>query len=320
MPQNKKISDLATDTSLSLSDYVPVVDPGSNQTKKATLASILSLSGSSGSGGIANAVFQSNFQVNLPQNDTGIPNGTLINAGDSISTFLQSAFRRASHPVYIAPTVSLSGISAPAQVEVGTSINIMFTANYNQNNGGAELSRSINKNSSPLTPNSSGVYSDSIIAALSPVNYQATVSYTDGPVLNDSLGTPDATGQILAGSAISNILSYQGSYRVFFGATDTGVNPGNLRSLLSSVFLTGSVIDFPTGSTYRNFYIAVPPGYSLQTFVDFTSSSASLMGSVGSSPITIADAGAGTLNYTLYKLTTGAPYTGSGDLFKFNIA
>jgi hypothetical protein len=319
MPENKKISDLADDTAVSLSDYIPVVTVGSNQTKKATVARILSLGGGGSGGGIADAVFQSDFEVNLPANDTGIPNGTVISAGESIGTFLQAAFRKASHPVYVAPAALLSGSPAPALVEVGTPINIAFSETFTQHDGGAEISRVVNKNGSALTP-VSGAFSDSIIASLTPVSYQAVITYADGAVKNDSLGNPDATGQITTGSVISNTLAYQGSYKVFFGATDTVVNSGNLRSLLGNMFLSGATVDFPTGNTYRNFYIAVPPGHSLQSFVDFTSSSASLMGSVSNSSITIADGGSGSLTYTLYQLTTGAPYSGSGDLFKFNIA
>jgi hypothetical protein len=206
----------------------------------------------------------------------------------------------------------------PAQEEVGTVKTLVFTETFIQHDAGNETSRVVNKNSSALTP-VSGVYGDTITLSTGAINYQSVINYGTGHVLNDSLGNPDATGQITAGSVGSNILSYQGSYKVFFGATDTAVNAGNLRSLLGNVFLSGATVDFPTGSTYRNFYIAVPPGHSLASFVDFTSSSASLMGSVTNSSITIADGGSGTLNYTLYKLTTGTPYSGGGDLFKFNI-
>ncbi len=318
MPENKKISDLVDDTNVALNDFVPIVTPGSNQTKKATVARILSLGSSGGSGGIIDAVFQNDFEVNLPANDTGIPNGTVINAGESIGSFLQSAFRKASHPVYISPGATLSGSMVPSQVEVGTPLSITFTEVFTQHDGGSELTRIVNKNGTALSP-VSGVFSDSIVAALTPISYQATVTYKAGPVKNDSQGSPDPTGQIAAGSVMSNTLTYQGSYKIFFGATDTNINSGNLRSLLSSTFLSGATVDFPTGNTYRNFYIAVPTGHTLQTFVDFTSSSASLMGSVSSSSITIPDGGSGTINYTLYNLTTGAPYSGAGDLFKFNI-
>jgi hypothetical protein len=321
MSENKKISDLVDDTNVTLSDYVPVVTSGSNQTKKATVARILSLGSGSGGGGIADAVFQSDFEVNLPANDTGIPNGTIITAGESISSFLQSAFRKASHPVYVYPATELSANTMPAQEEVGTAKAITFTETYIPHDGGAETSRVVNKNGSSLTL-SAGVYSDNIILTPAAINYQAAISYADGHTLHDSLGNDDAFGKIYAGTVISNTLTYQGSYKVFWGATDTTINAGNLRTILSNGFLSaGATVDFLTGSTYRNFYIAVPPGHTLNSWVDFTSSSASLQGggTVTGTAITIGDGGTGTLNYTLYKLTTGAPYSGAGNLFKFNI-
>jgi hypothetical protein len=321
MPENKKISDLVDDTNVTLSDYVPVVTSGSNQTKKATVARILSLGGGSGGGGIADAVFQSDFEVNLPANDTGVPNGTTIAAGESISSFLQSAFRKASHPVYVYPAAELSANAMPAQEEVGTVKAITFTETYIPHDGGAETSRVVNKNSSPLTP-VADVYSDNIVLAPAAVNYQAAISYADGHTLLDSLGNNDTFGKIYAGTVISNTLTYQGNYKVFWGATDTAINAGNLRTILGNGFLSaGATVDFPTGATYRNFYVAVPPGHTLNSWVDFTSSSASLLGggAVSSTAVTIADGGSGTLNYTLYKLTTGAPYSGGGNLFKFNI-
>ena len=322
MPQNQKISDLNLDTAVTLADYVPVVASGGTVTKKASLASILALGGGTGGGGISTPVFANTFTVNLPVNDTGIPNGTVISAGDSISTFLQNAFRKASPAVYVPAAAELSANLMPAQEEVGTPKALSFTEVFIQHNAGAETSRVVNRGTTALTPDPiTGIYSDGITLTTTPVSYQAVISYAQGPVLLDSLGNPDPSGQIPAGSVASNVLTYVGSYKIFFGATDTAINSGNLRSVLTGQFLQpGSTIDFPTGSTYHNFYVAVPPGHTLSSWVDFTSSSASLLGSATSSTVNIADGGTGTLNYTLYKVTVGSPYGGGGDLFKFNIS
>jgi hypothetical protein len=320
MADNKKISDLPNDSAVTLSDYIPIITTGGTQTKKASVASLLTLagSGSGGSGSGAAAIFPDTFQVSLPNNTTGIPNGTTVNAGDLIGPFLEAAFRQASPAHYTQASLALSASAPPAVVEVGTTVSPTFTIIYNPNDAGAETSRVLNKNGSPLNA-VSGVYSDTITAITSAITYRATINYAQGHVNNNSLGAPDSSGQIAAGHVDSNALSYQGFYKVFYGATDTAVTAGSLRSLPNSVFLSGSVIDFPSGTTARNFYIAVPPGHTLASLTDFTSSNASLIGSVTNTPITIADGGTGTLDYTLYKLTTGVPYSGSGDLFKFSI-
>ena len=62
MPSDQKISDLSTDPSLNITDYVPVVTPGIGQTRKASIADILAL-GSVAGNTAATIVFGSPFAV-----------------------------------------------------------------------------------------------------------------------------------------------------------------------------------------------------------------------------------------------------------------
>jgi hypothetical protein len=312
MADNKKISDLPEDTSVTLADYIPIVTPGSNLTKKASLARVIALAGSGGSGGGTgtSAVFLDNFVVNLPNNQTGIPNGTTVNAGDPIAPFIEAAFRKSSPAQYTGPNLSLSGISAPAVIEVGTPISIAFTISFAQNDAGNETSRSLSKNGSPLTA-SSGLYSDSIIAATSPTNYVATLSYAQGHINNDSLGNPDPSGQMPAGAINSNTLSYQGFYKLWYDAVSTlpATSPA-VRSLTNSRFSNaGNSFTLNTGSTQQTFVLLLPPGKSLASVIDQDALNLDITAQYLPTSITVNDAGGTAVTYTMYTMSQSVAYS-----------
>lgn len=254
-------------------------------------------------------------------NHTGLPDGTVIGVNADPWAILMGVLRKATPPTYNLPTSLLTGAPAPAVVEVGTALAIAFVIGYTQNDGGAQTAKSMTKNGVALVADGNGAYADNITAGLSAISYRATVAYAQGAIKNNSLGTPDASGRVGAGSALSNTLSYQGSYKVFFGATDTVITGANVRTaLVNSIWLSGATIDFPSGNAAKNFYIAVPPGHTLSSWIDSTALGADLKGPSTNSVVNVPDGGVGTLAYTLYKLSNGAPYDAPGDNFKFVIA
>jgi hypothetical protein len=310
---NQKISDLPDDTTVTLADYVPIVTPGSTQTKKASLARVIALAGSgSGSGiGGGSPTFLDSFVVNLPDNQSGIPNGTTVNAGDSIATFLESAFRKASPAVYNYPSASLSGSPAPAAVEVGTALSIAFSIGFTQNDAGAQTSLVLNKNGSPLTA-TSGTYTDSITATLSPVNYQAIINYAQGHINNDSLGSPDASGRIAAGSVSSNVLSYQGFYLLWYDAVATiPAASAAVRALSNARFSNaGNSFTLNTGSTQTHFVLVLPPGKSLVSVIDQDALNLDITSQYAATGISVNNAsGTAVSGYTLYSMSQSVPYS-----------
>lgn len=132
MAKNKKISELPDDTSVTLADYVPIVTPGSTATKKATLAYVVALAGS-GSGTSSPAIFLDDFTVNLPNNQTGIPNGTQVHAGDLIAPFIEAAFKQATPPAVSVNT------NTSVQPYNQTNINLAVSIAYTINTSGATL-------------------------------------------------------------------------------------------------------------------------------------------------------------------------------------
>jgi hypothetical protein len=114
-------------------------------------------------------------------------------------------------PAYIVPTVSLTS-SPSTSVEIGSTINVSLTATYNKNDGGTVLSTLYKKNGSALAGNT-----DNNVILISPVTYQAAVSYDQGACKDNNLGVQDCTGQISAGTVASNIITYTPSFKRYAG-------------------------------------------------------------------------------------------------------
>lgn len=214
------------------------------------------------------AVFPEAFVVSLPDNKTGIPNGTEVNAGDPIAPFLKSAFRSAAPATYNGPTLSIS--SSPAGTfEVGEILNISIDSNFNQNDAGAINGISVKRDNVQI--GASDPYTDSGVQMTKTAkSYSATASYAQGPVKNDSLGEPYPAGRIAAGSVNSNTISYVGFYKIFYGAVSAIPADGTAaRSLPQSRFENaGNVFNLDTGSTNKDFVVVLPPGKSITGVVD----------------------------------------------------
>lgn len=169
-----------------------------------------------------------------------LSNGAKIPAGTSIDDLLNLITQKAIHPTYTKPTVSIaksgSG-TASGNYEAGTSITPIFTATFNKNDGGDLTKIAILKGGSEVGSDTTSPYTYTGTATVlgdETVIFTAQATYTDGPVKNNNLNQPDATGQIKAGTVTSNGLSYVGQRNLFWG-TGVGdlpeITSDNIRSL-----------------------------------------------------------------------------------------
>ena len=169
-----------------------------------------------------------------------LSNGAKIPAGTSIDDLLNLITQKAIHPTYTKPTVSIaksgSG-TASGNYEAGTSITPIFTATFNKNDGGDLTKIAILKGGSEVGSDTTSPYTYTGTATVlgdETVTFTAQATYTDGPVKNNNLNQPDATGQIKAGTVTSNGLSYVGQRNLFWG-TGVGdlpeITSDNIRSL-----------------------------------------------------------------------------------------
>lgn len=159
-------------------------------------------------------------------------NGDKIPASIDMDGLLNLITQKAIAPTYTQPTVTLaksgSGTAA-GSYEAGTSITPILTATFNKNDAGDLTEIKVMKGSEQVGTNATSPYTytgSAFVLGDETVTYTAQATYGDGPVKNNNLNQPDATGQIKAGTKTSSGVSFVGQRNLFYG---TGV--GELPSL-----------------------------------------------------------------------------------------
>lgn len=192
-----------------------------------------------------------------------LKDGESIPEGASIDDLLKIITQKPIAPTYTQPTVTLaksgSGTAA-GSYEAGTSITPILTATFNKNDAGDLTKLAILKGSSEVGSDTSSPYTytgDAIVLGDETISFKAQATYGDGPVKNNNLGQPDATGQVKAGTKDSSTLSFVGQRQLFWG---TGV--GDLPTLNSETIrgLTNKKLN-PTQGYSWNIPIAVGQQY-----------------------------------------------------------
>lgn len=163
-----------------------------------------------------------------------LSNGSNIPEGTSIDDLLNMITQKAIAPTYTQPTVTLAKSgegTAAGNYEAGTSITPILTATFNKNDAGDLTKLAILKGSAEVGSDTSSPYTytgEAIVLGDETITFKAQATYEDGPVKNNNLNKPDATGQIKAGTKDSSALSFVGQRQLFWG---TGV--GELPTLNS---------------------------------------------------------------------------------------
>lgn len=192
-----------------------------------------------------------------------LQDGETIPEGTSIDDLLNMITQKAIAPTYTQPTVSLaksgSGTAA-GSYEAGTSITPILTATFNKNDAGDLTKLAILKGSSEVGSDTASPYThtgEAIVLGDETIAFTAQATYSDGPVKNNNLGQPDATGQVKAGTKTSSAVNFVGQRNLFWG---TGV--GELPTLNSDTIrgLTNKKLN-PTQGYSWNIPIAVGQQY-----------------------------------------------------------
>ena len=179
------------------------------------------------------AVTQTNIQV------LGAPHGSwtegaTIPAGTTLDGFIQKLMQTRVAPTYKSPTLTISSVT-PLTAEVGTTASVSVTPAYTQNQAGATTSYTLFRNGAQeSTAASPGVVSGiSLTYSDTATTFNATVAHAAGPVLYDNLGDPAPVGQIAAGNAASNTLTFSGKRGFFCGGTADVAPPANSADIRS---------------------------------------------------------------------------------------
>lgn len=174
---------------------------------------------------LGNSKTKVEHEVNLGGSIGGLNDGAEIPVGTTLDEFIAMLTQKAIPPTYNQPGVTcrVSSGTAAGNYEVGTEISTVIQGTFTQNDAGALTTIEIKKGSdSVLSQASSPVTTDTQTFTLGEgtVSFTATATYVDGPVKENNLGQPDATGQIKAGSKTSSAVNFVGKRNLFYG---TGV-------------------------------------------------------------------------------------------------
>jgi hypothetical protein len=261
-----------------------------------------------------NATDNASLASELTARDTAI--STETTARTTADTAIQSQVSALSaalipHPVYTAPSAGIGSSQTTAGLEIGQTIDIPLTATFNQNNGGASTGLSIKKNGSQISASSPYTDSGNLISATA-VNYLVNFAYAQGPILNNILGIPDATGRIAAGNVNSATLSYQGFYKIFYDAVSAfPTNRATARALSNVRFSnSGNAFTLNTGNTLIKFCIILPPGKTLSSVIDQDALNLDITTQYTSASISVNDAaGMAVSGYTIWGMSQSVPYS-----------
>lgn len=273
---------------------------------------------------------RSSKEYTLNGTDLGaLKNGDSIPEGTSIDELLNLITQKAIAPTYTKPTVSLakSGAgTAAGSYEAGTSVTPVLTATFNKNDAGDLTKLSILKGGSDVGSDTSSPYTytgEAIVLGDETVTFTAKAEYSDGPVKNNNLDQPDATGQIKAGSVNSSNFSYTGQRNLFYG---TGV--GELPELTSDVIrgLTNKklnptqglnfTINMATGQQY--FIFAYPATLRDVNKVNYVEGNdPNMAASLTKETVNVADARGGengVMEYKVYTYRAATPFAAPGTM------
>jgi len=188
-------------------------------------------------------IIKNNITVNVEEGKIGgYVNGDIVLSGTNLTTFVNNLIRETVSPTYTEPTIVLSSTNTIYSYEIGETISIPLLSSFTQNNAGSLNGYSVRRNGVQIS--TLGNYTDIIQMNGVGYNYQTRVSYNTGPILNDSMGNPDPTGQIIGGYKFSNTLTYKGYRKVFYGTNVEPTSSSQVRDLTD--FLLNPIV----GSTF----------------------------------------------------------------------
>ncbi len=155
------------------------------------------------------------------------------------------------HPNYITPTVDMTTPSALQKV--GASYGVSLTLTYNQNDGGAITSQSIEKNGVEVS--NTNTFAETLLVPIGLTTYKGTVNYAQGPIKDNSIGIPDPVGRIPAGSK-SVTKTVEGVYPLF--AATSSITVGTEQSLVSMLVGNNVVLNLVAESGGNKQFFDIP--------------------------------------------------------------
>ena len=203
--------------------------------------------------------------------------------------------------VYTDPSLNLTLDKQSLTFEIGSIENIALTSSFITNDAGDVVSRNIKRESTVISNDLSQnvVYDiDYGITIQEQIQYSTEVTYSMGPIKNNSIGEPFPYGRIKAGSIIDYAYIY-GKNKVFAGVSSsfqsTNINNDWIRNpdnYQQDPFLT-TPLNFNIAVSDEDIFtwIITPLEKPIQSIVLVQSSNAEILQSFNKTTITIKDGG-----------------------------
>lgn len=262
----------------------------------------------------------------------GVADGTTIPAGKSFDDIVKMLAQKSIPAEYTVPTIKLVNNEGTisGEIESGSTITPKLLATFVKNDAGnlTKISILMDEVEMASSTNASCSYEGTPIAiGDETVTFKATAEYDEGQVKADNLGEASPTGRIEAGTISSNLYTFIGKRKIFYGA---GI--GNLAAFTSdSIRGLGNSVLVPSHSQKITFtaakgslYIAfaLPTELELSQISYDDMGDTSMLNNFTKESVQVADARGGTnglKNYTCYsyklKVPASVPLT-----FTFTIA
>ena len=263
-------------------------------------------------------------EVNLGDGQSvgGLNNGDTIPEGTTLDELIVMLTQRAQPVSYVQPGVTcrVSSGTHGGNYETGTQINTTIQGIFTKNDAGELTNIGIRKGAETvLSQPTSPVTTEAQTFTLGDetVSFTAVATYADGPVKNNNLGKPDATGQIKAGSKTSAAVSFTGKRNLFYG-TGVGAAPsmssevvrGLINKQLGPTNGTSFNINVATGQQYV--VIAYPATLRNMTKCFYVEQNTDLVENFKQSTISVQGAnGAAGADYKVYVYEMAVPSAAS---------
>jgi hypothetical protein len=253
--------------------------------------------------------------------------------GKTANQILESLLVPTLNPTLTAPSISSFSQNLATTQEVGLSVTPTFTTNFSRGSispqytsaspfrsglptkyvyGGTGNVRSV---ASTGTTNTSAATGATVLA-VGANTWTVYVAYSAGVQPKDSSGGNFST-PLASGATSNSSTSITGQYIRFYGANATSVTTSSqVRGLPSNAFQTANANTFNlnTGNALTKFIVALPPGRTISSVIDLDALNANITSSYVSLGTISVNTGGGSgsaVNYNLYEMNIGAPYSSS---------
>jgi hypothetical protein len=247
----------------------------------------------------------------------GWKSGDVLPAGLDYNDIFLRGLRVAYPPTYKAPTASLAVTGSLYNIEAGSSLDLFSTATYTKNDGGDPTGAYFYKNGVKLNLEAdilAPFEHDEALYAIGDevVEYNAIIEYGVGPIKNNTLGEPDPTGQIAAGSVSTPVVRFNGQRKLFFGFDKSILDSANIRALQNDVLNPTKGMSFniniPAGTVKVHFAYPASLG-DVQSVLFKEGLNAEIRGSYTKAVVSVAGANSFTaINYNVYTFEPVSPF------------